>query len=210
MTGSVLQYAEERPPMRLPILFAALALCACSQAAAPANDSPPADSLSDAGFAETEIESAPMAEAAPAEPEPLAPAPEPELSFSTPAPAVAQAETQPAAAQRDARLVGIWVNENIINSGGGNFASYTTVMTMELHPDGRVVQYTESIGGGGEWSYDGGRTIDFDGQWRADGQTLSVYAAPLPDFTPAAAYSFSGDYLVTQSDMGRLIWQRRG
>ena len=31
----------------------------------------------------------------------------------------------------------------------------------------------------------------------------------LPDFTPAATYSFSGDYLVTQSDMGRLIWQRR-
>ena len=62
-------------------------------------------------------------------------------------------------------MVGIWVNEDIINSGGGNFASYTTVMTMELHPDGRVIQYTESIGGGGDWSYDGGRTIDFDGQW---------------------------------------------
>lgn len=44
----------------------------------------------------------------------------------------------------------------------------------------------------------------------ADGQTLYVYAAPLPDFTPAATYSFSGEYLVTQSDMGRLIWQRRG
>lgn len=107
-------------------------------------------------------------------------------------------------------MVGIWVNENIINSGGANFASYTTVMTMELHPDGRVVQYTESIGGGGDWSYDGSRTIDFDGQWRADGRTLYVYAAPLPDFTPAATYSFSGEYLVTQSDMGRLIWQRRG
>ncbi|MFN7163703.1 MAG: hypothetical protein ACK4P2_02690 [Hyphomonas sp.] len=196
--------------MRLSILFAALALCACSQAAPPAEDTKPADALSDAGFEETEIESAQMVDPVPAEPEPLARAPEPELSFNTPAPAAPQAAAQPAATQRDPRMVGIWVNENIINSGGGNFASYTTVMTMELHPDGRVVQYTESIGGGGDWSYDGGRTIDFDGEWRADGRTLSVYAAPLPDFTPAATYSFSGEYLVTQSDMGRLIWQRRG
>lgn len=107
-------------------------------------------------------------------------------------------------------MVGIRVNENIINSGGGNFASNTTVMTTELYPDGRVVQHTESIGGGGDWSNDGGRTIDFDGQWRADGKNPYVYASPLPDFTPAATYSFSSDYLVTQSDMGRLIWQRRG
>ena len=139
----------------------------------------------------------------PAEPVPV-PA-QPVVASPAPAPAVQQP-----AAERDARLVGIWVNEEIINSGGGDFASYTTVMTMELYPDGRVVQYTESIGGGGDLSYDGGRTIDFDGQWRANGQTLYVYAAPLPDFTPAATYSFSGEYLVTQSDMGRLIWQRRG
>lgn len=119
--------------------------------------------------------------------------------------------SQPAdVAARDERLVGIWVNENIISSGGGNFASYMTVMTMELYPDGRVVQYTESVGGGGDWSFDGGRSLDFDGQWRADGQTLYVYAAPLPDFTPAATYTFSGEHLVTVSDMGRLIWQRRG
>ncbi len=196
--------------MRLPILFAALVLCACSQAAPSVDDTRPADPALDAGFAETEIGGAPLVEAVPAEPELPPPTPEPQLSFNTPAPEAPQAEPQPVAAQRDARMVGIWVNENIINSGGGNFASYTTVMTMELYPDGRVVQYTESIGGGGDWSYDGGRTIDFQGEWRADGRTLSVYAAPLPDFTPAATYSFSGEYLVTQSDMGRLIWQRRG
>ncbi len=196
--------------MRLAILFAALVLGACSQAAPPADDPQPADLVLDSGFAETEIGEAPRIEAVPADPERPAPAPAPQLSFDTPPPAEPQAQPQPVAAQRDARLVGIWANENIINSGGGNFASYTTVMTMELHGDGRVVQYTESIGGGGDWSYDGGRTIDFEGEWRADGRTLSVYAAPLPDFTPAATYSFSGAYLVTQSDMGRLIWQRRG
>ncbi|MDP1556578.1 MAG: hypothetical protein Q8L84_14060 [Hyphomonas sp.] len=196
--------------MRSAILFAALVLGACSQAAPPPEDTQREVAPLDAGFAETEIGVAPLVEAVPSEPERPAPAPEPQLSFDTPPPAAPQAEPQPAAALRDARLVGIWVNENIINSGGADFASYTTVMTMELHGDGRVVQYTESIGGGDEWSYDGGRTIDFEGEWRADGRTLSVYAAPLPDFTPAATYSFSGAYLVTQSDMGRLIWQRRG
>ncbi len=189
------------------LIAAAMLLGACSQAPAtpaepvvPAVVESPAPSESVSPVAET-------VRASPAAPDETAPAPAQQAPAS---PAPAQPVQQPAAAQRDARMVGIWVNENMINSGGGSFASYTTVMTMELHPDGRVIQYTESIGGGGDWSYDGGRTIDFDGQWRADGQTLYVYAAPLPDFTPAATYSFSGEYLVTQSDMGRLIWQRRG
>lgn len=193
--------------MKLRYLLAALALGACSQPALAPESSggAAAPELSD-DFSETEIAVTPPVEAVPEAPPQAASPAEPQLSFDTPAPAPVQA----AAPERDGRLVGIWVNENMINSGGGNFASYTTVMTMELRQDGRVVQYTESIGGGGDWSYDGGRTIDFEGEWRADGRTLSVYAAPLPDFTPAATYSFSGDYLVTQSDMGRLIWQRRG
>lgn len=192
--------------MRSYFLFAAaLLLGACSQkAAAPAE--PDVSMIAEnAVVAETAVPPAETELAASVSPaEPLA-------APVQPAPAVpAGPAAQPAEAQRDARMAGIWVNENIVNSGGSNFASYTTVMTMELHPDGRVVQYTESIGGGGDWSYDGGRTIDFEGEWRADGRTLSVYAAPLPGFTPAATYSFSGEYLVTQSDMGRLIWQRRG
>lgn len=186
------------------LIAAAVLLGACSQA--------PAEPVLPAVVDAPELlePESPVAETVPASPAAqvetaLAPAQQAPASS-----APSQPDQQPAATQRDARMVGIWVNENMINSGGGNFASYTTVMTMELHPDGRVIQYTESIGGGGDWSYDGGQTIDFDGQWRADGQTLYVYAAPLPDFTPAATYSFSGEYLVTQSDMGRLIWQRRG
>ncbi len=186
------------------LIAAALLLGACSQEAAtpPASDAPLIANEPTAAEPVNQVaQKAPPED--PAEPVPV-PA-QPVVASPAPVPAVQQP-----AAERDARLVGIWVNEDIINSGGGDFASYTTVMTMELYPDGRVVQYTESIGGGGDWSYDGGRTIDFDGQWRANGQTLYVYAAPLPDFTPAATYSFSGEYLVTQSDMGRLIWQRRG
>lgn len=188
-------------------IAAALLLSACSQDAA-------APSAPEAGVAEQAAAVA-NTENDPAQTLPQTPAaPADALAgLAEPAPATPvpnQPVQQAAADERDARMVGIWVNENNINSGGGDFASYSTVMTMELYPDGRVLQYTESVGGGGDWSYDGGRTLDFDGQWRADGQTLYVYAAPLPDFTPVATYSFSSEYLVTQSDMGRLIWQRRG
>ncbi len=199
--------------MRLPILMFAFLLAACSQAAPPKDERAEHEPAPLEDLFEEDIgETAPV-EAVPAGAQPSAPPPEqPQFSFDNPPPdAQRVAEPAPqAATQRDGRLVGIWVNEDIINSGGSNFASYTTVMTMEIYGDGRIVQYTESIGGGGDWSYDGGRTLDFEGQWRGDGQTLSVFGMGLPDYTPAATYSFSGNYLVTQSDMGRLIWQKRG
>jgi hypothetical protein len=123
---------------------------------------------------------------------------------SPPAPA------QPSS-QLDPRLVGVWVNENQINSpgGAGGFASFSTVMTMELDADGTIRQFTQSVGGGGDWSSNSGRTLDFEGNWRASNNTLLVLGMGLPDYTPAATYSFSDQYLVTNSDMGRLIWQRR-
>lgn len=117
----------------------------------------------------------------------------------------------PASARLDSRLVGTWVNEDIINSGGGagGFASFSTVMTMTLSPDGRVVQTSRSVGGGGEWSSDSGERTDFDGQWEARDGTLYVKGMGIADFTAAATYSFSGAYLVTNGAQGRLIWQRR-
>lgn len=152
-------------------------------------------------------------------PQPVAPEP------VTPEPAVQGANTQGASMQGgndqgggqpqanalDPRLVGVWVHENQINSGGGagGFASFSTVMTMVLNGDGTIQQFTQSVGGGGDWSSNSGRTMDFDGTWRAANGTLLVHGMGLPDYTPAATYTFSGEYLVTQSDMGRLIWQRR-
>lgn len=111
----------------------------------------------------------------------------------------------------DERLVGAWVHESQLNGqgGAGGFAALSTVMTMELSAEGAIRQFTQSAGGGADWSSNSGRTMDFEGSWTADGQTLSVMGMGLVDFTPAAAYDFSGDYLVTQSDMGRLLWQRR-
>lgn len=110
----------------------------------------------------------------------------------------------------DERLIGTWVNENQMNSpgGAGGFAAMSTVMTMELTAEGAIRQFTRAVGGGAEWSSDSGQSLDFEGRWRADGETLCVMGMGVPDFTPAAAYAFAGEYLVTQSDMGRLIWQR--
>jgi len=112
----------------------------------------------------------------------------------------------------DERITGVWVNEQQTNSpgGAGGFASFSTVMIMELNADGTVRQMTQGVGGGADWSSDSGRRVDFEGQWKADGETLFVIGMGLPDYRPAATYKLVDSYLVTQSDMGRLIWQRRG
>ena len=113
---------------------------------------------------------------------------------------------------QDERIIGVWVNERQINSpgGAGGFASLSTLMTMELHADGTVRQLTQSVGGGAAWSSDSGARLDFEGQWKSDGQTLFVMGMGVPDFRPAAYYQLVDNYLVTQNDMGRLIWQKRG
>lgn len=185
-------------------VMAALAVVACSPAAAPAG----------AGDADG-TPAAPVPDA----PAPIAPEPTtagPDVQGGNAQGANMQGGDNPGGGQQqagalDPQLVGTWVNEKQINSpgGAGGFASFSTVMTMHLNADGSVQQFTQSVGGGGEWSSDSGRTLDFEGRWRAANNTLLVHAAGLPDFMPAATYTFSGEYLVTQSDMGRLIWQRR-
>lgn len=185
-------------------VMAALAVVACSPAAAPAG----------AGDADG-TPAAPVPDA----PAPIAPEPTtagPDVQGGNAQGANMQSGDNPGGGQQqagalDPQLVGTWVNEKQINSpgGAGGFASFSTVMTMHLNADGSVQQFTQSVGGGGEWSSDSGRTLDFEGRWRAANNTLLVHAAGLPDFMPAATYTFSGEYLVTQSDMGRLIWQRR-
>lgn len=190
----------------------ALGLAACSPSAAPVGLEP-----GDAPVP-SQPKAAPLAEPAPVEPAPVAPepvAPDPNVQGGNAQGANMQDGNDQGGQQQagalDPRLVGTWVNEKQINSGGGagGFASFSTVMSMLLHADGTVQQYTQSVGGGGEWSSNSGRTLDFEGRWRAANGTLLVHTAGLPDFVPAATYSFSGEYLVTQSDMGRLIWQRR-
>lgn len=108
----------------------------------------------------------------------------------------------------DRSLIGTWVNETMINSGGADFASFTTVMTMELHADGRVAQWSRSVGGGGDWSYDGAGELQYSGRWSSRDGVLYVQLDGQAAL-PAARYRFSDAYLVTENDRGRLIWQRR-
>jgi hypothetical protein len=111
---------------------------------------------------------------------------------------------------RDAQLVGTWVHENIINSGGADFASFSTVMTMDLRADGQVTQTNRSVGGGGDWSYDSGDSSqDYRGQWLSQDGVLMVRLDGMTEFAAAARFRFDGAYLITENAQGRLIWQRR-
>lgn len=109
----------------------------------------------------------------------------------------------------DASLVGTWINEKMINSGGANFASFTTVMTMALTADGRVQQWSRSVGGGGDWNYDSAGELQHSGHWSARDGVLYVSIEGSNGFQPLARYRFSDQYLVTENDAGKLIWQRR-
>ena len=109
----------------------------------------------------------------------------------------------------DPALVGTWVNEKMINSGGANFASFTTVMTMQLTADGRVSQWTRSVGGGGDWNYDSAGELQYSGRWSSEGGVLYVHLEGTAGYQPAGQYRFSDRYLVTENNQGRLIWQRR-
>lgn len=122
----------------------------------------------------------------------------------------AQATATPAAAgTRDPALVGTWVHEKIINSGGASFASFNTLMTLQLNPDGSVTQWSRSAGGGSDWSYDSPGEVQYSGHWRSQDGVLMVRLAGAADFQPAAYYRFSDQYLVTESNTGKMIWQRR-
>lgn len=109
----------------------------------------------------------------------------------------------------DPALIGTWVHEKIINSGGGNFASFNTVLTMVLSPDGNVAQYSRSVGGGGDWSYDSDARPMHQGQWYAESGILYMRLDGATEFQAAARYRFSDAYLVTEDVNGRMIWTRR-
>lgn len=108
----------------------------------------------------------------------------------------------------DPRLVGRWVNESIINSGGANFASFNTVRTMELDASGQIAQHVLSAGGGGNWSFDGGRRLQFAGRWYARDGVLYLQPQQGGAFEAATRYRFAGEFLVTEDTSGRKNWRR--
>ena len=115
-----------------------------------------------------------------------------------------------AAGRADPALVGRWTSESQLQSGGGSggFAALSTVRTLELAADGRIRQWVRTAGGGSNWSADGGQRLEFSGRWESRGPEIWVQADGQPGFVRAAAYRFSGEYLVTDDGSGRRIWRR--
>lgn len=110
---------------------------------------------------------------------------------------------------QDAALVGTWIYEQMINSEGLEFASMTTVTTLRIRADGSIDQWRRSVAGGSEWSYDRPGELQYSGRWRSDKGLLLVQLKGATDYQPAARYHFSTPYLVTESNTGKMIWQRR-
>jgi hypothetical protein len=123
--------------------------------------------------------------------------------------AATQSNNPSSSATRDPALIGTWVHEKIINSGGASFASMTTQMILQLQSDGSVSQWTRSVAGGTDWNYDSPGELQYSGRWRSTNGLLEVQMQGHSDFQPAAYYRFSDQYLVTESNTGKLIWQRR-
>lgn len=115
-----------------------------------------------------------------------------------------------AADSLDPRLLGRWVHQSMINSpgGAGGFASFSTERSIEFHPDGQVQQWVRSVGGGGNWSANGGRRLEFAGRWQVRGNEIWVQPEGRADTLRAGTYQLSGRYLVTVGPDGRTIWQR--
>ncbi len=140
------------------------------------------------------------------------------VSVDTPATGISKSvqavfvrEAPVAAGARDAQLVGVWTYENIINSSGSNFASFTTVLTMEIGADGQLRQWTQSVGGGQNWSYgsNAGRKLVFEGQWSAKDGVLYGKAQGQGEFQALTRYRRAGKYLVTEDRSGKRNWQPR-
>ncbi len=92
--------------------------------------------------------------------------------------------------------------------GAGGFASFSTVRTLELAPDGSIRQWVRSAGGGGNWSHRAGDELEFSGRWQTRGEELLVQVDGQPDFVPAVRYRLVGERLVTENGQSRRIWQR--
>ena len=127
--------------------------------------------------------------------------------FSGTATATATANSRDGAL--DPRLIGAWVNEKMIASGGSSFASFTTVRTLSFDPSGRVLQQVSSVGGGENWHYGGGKKTEFAGRWLARDGVVHVQAEGGGEYVPAGRYRFADAYLITENALGRLVWQRR-
>lgn len=105
----------------------------------------------------------------------------------------------------DPALVGTWIHEERRRDNGASFA---TLMTLRLNADGSVIQWQRSIDDSGR-HYASPGEVQYRGHWRSDNGLLQVRLAGAAEYRPAAYYRFSDPYLVTESNTGAMIWQRR-
>lgn len=110
--------------------------------------------------------------------------------------------------EHDPALVGTWVHEQIINSGGASFAAMTTRLTLQLAADGSVAQWIGAVAGSSDWNFANPGELQYSGHWQSNNGLLLVQLQGHPDYQPAAHYRFSEQHLVTESNTGKMIWQK--
>jgi len=124
-------------------------------------------------------------------------------------PAAEAPPAPPANPLHDPSLIGTWVHEQIISSASASFASMTSLMILQLNADGSVSQWSRTQAGGQNWSADSPDELQYRGHWQSRDGLLQVQLLGHSGFQPAARYHFSEQYLVTESNTGRMVWYKR-
>lgn len=112
----------------------------------------------------------------------------------------------PADPNRDPGLIGTWIYEQM---GDGEEASPSMVTTLRIRADGSIAQWRRTVVGSSEWSYDRPGELQYSGHWRSVDGLLLVQLQRAGDYQPAARYRFNDPFLVTESNTGEMVWQRR-
>ncbi|PYC20136.1 hypothetical protein DMO17_18240 [Aquipseudomonas alcaligenes] len=112
----------------------------------------------------------------------------------------------PADPDHDPSLVGTWVYEQ---DGDAALGGPGSVTTLRIRADGSIDQWRRSVSGGSEWSYDRPGELQYSGRWRSEQGLLLVQLKGAREYQPAARYRFRAPFLVTESNTGEMLWQRR-
>lgn len=121
----------------------------------------------------------------------------------------ATAAQQPPSGRLDPALVDTWRYAHTIVRGGATPASRTTILTLQLDADGSVAQWRRTLDDAAHGSVDSPGELQYRGRWYSADGLLLVQLQGAGDFQPAAHYRFSEPYLVTESNTGKMFWQRR-
>lgn len=112
----------------------------------------------------------------------------------------------PADPNRDPALIGTWIYEQ---RSDGEDASPSRVTTLRIRADGSIAQWRRTVVGSSEWSYDRPGELQYSGDWRSADGLLLVQLHRAGGYQPAARYRFDAPFLVTESNTGEMVWQRR-